>query len=109
MPGVLTTASEVKCANSGKAQTSGQSKLKVSGSPVLTLPGIVGKTISGCTIVDSTPNATVQCKSVVSASGTASKLKVNGAPVALDTLTGLSQGTPPALTATANQQKLKAS
>jgi hypothetical protein len=109
MAGVLTTASDVKCANSGKAQTSGQSKLKVSGSPVLVLTGIVGKTIGGCTIVDSTPNGTVQCKSVVSASGTASKLKVSGAPVALDTLTGLSQGTPPALTASANQQKLKAS
>jgi hypothetical protein len=109
MPGVLTTASDVKCTTAGKAQTSGESKLKVSGSPVLTLPGIVGKTISGCTIVDSPPNSTIQCKSVVSASGTASKLKVSGMPVALDTLTGASNGSTPALSATANQQKLKAS
>jgi hypothetical protein len=107
MPGVLTTASDVKCTSAGKAQTSGQAKLTVSGSPVLTLPGIVGKTISGCTITDS--SSTAQCKSVVSASGTAAKLKVSGLPVALDTLTGASNGSTPALSATANQQKLKAS
>jgi hypothetical protein len=108
MGNVLTTASTVECKNSGKAATSGVGKLKVNGSAVLVLDGIVGATISGCTIVDSTPNATVQCKSVLSATGTASKLKVNGAAVALDSLTGLSQGTPPAITATAGQQKLKA-
>jgi hypothetical protein len=107
MANVLTTASDVKCANSGKATTSGQSKLKVSGSPVLVLSGIQGKTITGCLVADS--SSTVKCKSVKSASGTAAKLNVGGAAVALDTLTGLSEGTPPALTASANQQKLKAS
>lgn len=109
MPGVLTTASEVKCANSGKAQTSGQSKLKVSGSPVLVLSGIQGKSIGGCTVQNSSSPTTKQCTTVASASGTALKLKVSGAAVALDTLTGLSDGTTPALSATANQQKLKAS
>ena len=103
---VLTTASDVHCPSSGKVAASSQAKLKVSGSPVLRLDGINGKAVSGCTIADS--SSTKQCKLVTSASGTAVKLKVAGAGVALDTLSGATDGSTPGLAASAEQTKLKA-
>jgi hypothetical protein len=103
---VLTTASDVHCPSSGKVAASSQAKLKVSGSPVLRLDGINGKAVSGCTIADS--SSTKQCKFVTSASGTAAKLKVAGAGVALDTLSGATDGSTPGLAASAKQTKLKA-
>lgn len=103
---VLTTGSDVHCPSSGKVATSGQAKLKVSGSPVLRLDGINGKGVSGCTIADS--SSTKQCKSVTSASGAAAKLKVAGAGVALDSLSGGTDGSTPGLAASAGQTKLKA-
>ena len=106
---VLTTASSVHCPSSGTVGTEGQAKLKVAGSPVLRLDGIKDKPVSNCAVPDSSgPPPTVKCKKVLSASGAAAKLKVAGAGVALDTLTGATDGTTPALRASANQTKLKA-
>jgi hypothetical protein len=103
---VLTTGSDVHCPSSGKVTTSGQAKLKVSDSPVLRLDGINAKPVSGCTIADS--SSTKQCKFVTSASGAAAKLKVAGAGVALDSLSGATDGSTPGLAASAGQTKLKA-
>jgi hypothetical protein len=103
---VLTTASSVHCPTNGAVGTEGQAKLKVAGSPVLRLDGINGKSVSNCGIANST--STKQCTTVKSVSGAAAKLKVAGAGVALDTLTGATDGTTSGLSASANQTKLKA-
>lgn len=105
---VLTEQSTISCTAPGTVSTSGSSKLKVDGGNVLVLDGIVGKTISNCPVQNS--NSTKQCTKVVSANGTSSKLKVDGNPVALSTLTGQSDGSTPSVSVTnANQTKLKAS
>ncbi|WP_433533764.1 hypothetical protein ACQPZK_16285 [Micromonospora sp. CA-249363] len=103
---VLTTSSDVHCPSQGTVTPAGQSKLIVAGAQVTRLDGITGKSVSGCTITDS--NSTVQCKSVMSATGAAQKLVVGGAGVALSTLTGTTNGSTSGLAANAGQTKLKA-
>jgi hypothetical protein len=103
---VLTKASSVQCPTSGTVASVGQAKLKVSGSPVLRLDGIKDQPVSNCGIANSTSSK--QCTKVMLASGEAAKLKVAGAGVALDTLTGATDGTTSGLSASANQTKLKA-
>ncbi|MET7876416.1 hypothetical protein [Micromonospora profundi] len=103
---VLTTSSDVHCPNQGKVSPAGQAKLIVADAEVTRLDGIVGKSVSGCKITDS--SSTLQCKKVVSATGAAEKLFVNGKGVALATLGGATDGTTPGLSATAGQSKLKA-
>lgn len=109
MASVLTEHSTVSCPSSGTVATTGQPKLTVDGGKVLVLDGITNKAVSGCTVQTNTNSGTKQCLTVSSASGTAAKLKVGGAAVALSTLTGQTDGSTPALSATANQTKLKAS
>jgi hypothetical protein len=106
MGAVLTTASDVHCPNGGSVGTGGQSKLKVSGSAVLRIDGIAGRSVSNCAIQNT--NSTKQCTTVASATGAAAKLKVSGGAVALDSLSGLTDGSTPGLGATAEQTKLKA-
>ncbi|MET8040935.1 hypothetical protein ABZU25_08720 [Micromonospora sp. NPDC005215] len=103
---VLTTSSDVHCPNQGKVSPAGQSKLTVSHIPVTRLDGISGKSVTGCTIT--TSNSTKQCGTVASATGAASKLTVGGAGVALDSLSGATDGSSPGLAASAGQTKLKA-
>lgn len=104
---VLTTSSRVTCANSGQVSLSASHKLKVTGSSVITPTDVMGKTVSGCTISNS--SSTKQCTSVTSASGASQKLKVSGQAVANTTLSGSTDGSSPTLsTPTANQTKLKA-
>ncbi|MEV4657203.1 hypothetical protein [Micromonospora sp. NPDC049301] len=103
---VLTTSSDVHCPSEGAVTPAGQAKLIVAGAKVTRLNGIIGKSVSGCTITDS--NSTVQCKKVVSATGAAQKLFVGGSGVALSTLQGATNGSTPGLAATAKQSKLKA-
>lgn len=118
MPGVLTTGSNVICGHGGTVATSGVSKLKVSGNPVLLKTGIMGQSVSGCktpTVVPPPPPPSSPCHTVASViSGEATKLKVSGSPVMLETLTGTTDGivagvTPQLLlSATAGQTKLTA-
>jgi hypothetical protein len=118
MPKVLTTASEVGCGKQGKANPRGESKLTVNGSPVLTKGGVAGQAISSCGTVTNT-SGMKQCTTVAAvATGEATKLKVGGQAVLLDSLTGTTDGTgepgsplPPAspLKASAGQSKLTAS
>ncbi|MFI6255693.1 hypothetical protein ACIBCL_06180 [Micromonospora zamorensis] len=103
---VLTTSSDVHCPNQGKVTPAGQSKLTVDHVAVTRPDGISGKSVTGCTITDS--SSTVQCKTVVSATGAAQKLHVSGAGVALATLSGATDGSTPGLSASAGQSKLKA-
>jgi hypothetical protein len=118
---VVTENSTIACNSNGTVTPTGQSKLKVSGGAVVRLDGINGKTVSGCGVQTNPNTGTKQCQTVASASGVASKLKVAGAPVALDTLSGSTDGMhPPSPPATSpstaaisvtvvNQSKLKAS
>lgn len=110
MPSVLTTASRIACPSQGTISPVGQPKLKVAGAQVVRLDGISNQTVSGCSVVTNSNTGEVQCKMVASASGAASKLKVSGSAVALETLSGMTNGNPlNTLSATANQTKLKAS
>lgn len=113
MPFVLTTASTIACAGQGRVQTAGQAKLKVLGAAVLRVDGIQGKSIPDCKTVTDPNSGSKKCTMVATASGAASKLTVNGAAVALATLTGTGDGTigskPESLTTNANQTKLMAS
>ncbi|MDA0160861.1 hypothetical protein OM076_11345 [Solirubrobacter ginsenosidimutans] len=95
-------------------KTTGQAKLKVAGKAALRIDGIDKMEISGCKLENASgPPVIVQCKTVASATGEATKLKVSGKPVALDTLTGVGSGStanvPEKLSVTVNQTKLKAS
>ncbi|MFI7608161.1 hypothetical protein ACIBTV_23865 [Micromonospora sp. NPDC049366] len=103
---VLATSSSVRCPSQGAVSPAGQSKLRVANRPVARPDGITGRPVSGCTVA--TSNSTKQCTSVVSASGAAGKLKVGNVGVALDTLSGGTDGTTSGLSATAGQSKLKA-
>jgi len=118
MAGVLTTGSTVGCGHGGTVSTSGAAKLKVSGNPVLLKTGIAGQAVSGCKtplVVPPPPPPSSPCHTVASViTGEATKLKVNGSPVMLDTLTGTTDGvvagvTPQTLLfATAAQTRLEA-
>jgi hypothetical protein len=111
---VLTEASPIACGHpKGVVQTKGDAKLQVAGSPVLTKDGIDKKSISGCLVPDDTSKGTQHCSKVTSVNNVeATKLQVNGKPVALDTLSGMTDGLPtspaPTMAATANQGKLTA-
>lgn len=118
MPGVLTTGSSVVCGHGGTVSTSGSAKLKVTGNPVLLKAGIAGKSVSGCgtpTVPPPPGPPSSPCHSVASViTGEATKLKVSGSPVMLETLAGTTDGvigglTPQTLlSATAGQTKLTA-
>ena len=115
---VLTTGSSVECGHSGKVATSGAAKLKVNGDRVLQKSGVGGKSVSGCSLKDTSDNSgplTTMCRNVTTVTaGEATKLKVSGAPVVLDTLAGGTDGMatkgPPAaeLRGQAGHSKLKA-
>lgn len=110
MSNVLTENGEVKCGHQGKASVSGAPKLKVNGASVLLMEGVKSKSIDGCKTPDDTSKSTKPCKTVVSATGEATKLKVNGQGVLLDSLKGITDGTPTPtlLSAQAGQTKLQA-
>jgi hypothetical protein len=118
MPNVLTMNSTVGCGHlppppgTGIVQVQSTAKLKVSGKSVLLLDSISGKAVSGlCGTVPAT--GTKKCTAVSSVSGgLATKLKVGGQPVVLDTVTGGTDGTVGGspqllLAALANQPKLR--
>lgn len=104
MPAVLTTASTVGCGHDpGQVSTSSAAKLTVSGAAVLLQDSIAGKSVSGCGTTPS--SSTSQCVTVSSViSGLAQKLTAGGAPVALATVVGLTDGVPPGALKTSNVQ-----
>jgi hypothetical protein len=113
VPRVLTEASAVSCGHGpGQVQTASDAKLSVSGSAVLVQTSVVGKQVALCGTPPATSPTSTPCATVQTATGQASKLTANGAPVLLETLTGTTDGvvsgtTPQALlSATAGQTKL---
>jgi hypothetical protein len=113
MARVLTDVSSVDCGHGGRVTTQGETKLKVDGALVLLEPGIAGRSVGACPVVDNS-SGTLKCKRVIAISaGRATKLRVNGRPVMLDTLAGGTDGTAAGtpvqlLSARAGQSKLEA-
>ena len=95
MPSVLTESSKVACAHGGSVQLhAGQSKLSVGGSKVLVDGDLTLATVAGCGTVTDPNTSTLQCASVASAlGGVATKLKVGGRGVLLETIAGQTTGT----------------
>ncbi len=95
MPKVLNKGSAITCLHQGTVQlTAGQTLLKVDGQAVLLQGDLEGATISGCTTPASP--ASKPCTTVVSMSvGAATKLKVGGKAVLLDTAAGTTDGVTP--------------
>lgn len=119
MAAVLTENSNVTCGHAGSVSTSGVSKLTVNGQPALLENGIAHRTVGNCatpTASDASGRLTDEPCTLVSSvtGGAATKLKVAGQAVMLDTLTGSTNGrvggTDPQnlLSATARQTKLSA-
>jgi hypothetical protein len=112
MPNVLTTTSAVVCPHQARVATSGASKLRISGNPVLLPAGIQAHSVTACPTADSS-TPTTKCRTVVSVTGgQATKLSVAGIGVMLDSLVGATDGVSPAgnaLSAQSNQTKLTAS
>jgi hypothetical protein len=97
MPSVLTESSKVVCVHQGSVKLkAGQSKLTVNGSPVLVDGDLAGASISQCLTVPASAPApvSIKCTLVASATGgVATKLKVQGKGVLLDTIQGFTNGT----------------
>lgn len=111
MAKVLTTASTVICGHGGTATLSSSAKLTVGGHPVLLASDSASWPFDpGCSQKD-TSKSQVQCAAINSISaGTSTKLTVGGVAVLLDTLGGMTTGSPlnTDLSATAGQNKLEA-
>jgi hypothetical protein len=117
MAKVLTLTSSVVCGHpGGKVTMTSVTKLQVNGSPVLLEDGIVLKGVTGCGTPPASDISGPTAKPCLTVSaitaGRATKLKVNGRPVMLETLKGSTDGmvgkaTPQNLLgAVANQPKL---
>ena len=90
---VLTTASTVQCGHGGTVRIASDAKLEVGGNPVLRQSSIEGKNITACVTPDS--NTATKCRKVaLIAGGAASKLRVGGQAVVLESLTGSTDGLP---------------
>ena len=92
---VLTVQSSVSCAHQGTVQlTSIQNKLKIGGAAVLVDGDLNGAAVSGCTTVTDPNTGALMCATVSTAiGGVATKLKVGGKGVLLDTIQGQTNGT----------------
>jgi hypothetical protein len=109
---VLTTASTVDCSHMGPVALAAANKLTINGMSVLLLSDISGASITCLNPTD--PNTQSKpCMTVISAAGAAAKLTVSGAGVALDTLSGTTDGhdpspatLPPTISAEAAGQSL---
>ncbi len=123
MPKVLTINSTIQCGHGGKVVITSSAKLKINGYPVLVKDNVDGKPMTGCETTfasDSSGPTDIPCSSVSlvpsepGVVGEATKLKVGGQFVLLDTLVGKTDGmvkktTPQTLLpAVANQSTLKA-
>lgn len=97
MSNVLTTDSDIQCPHTpGQLQFgSVNNKLKVQGKTVLLKSDILNALVSNCPNVTS-GTSSQQCLNVTNVTqGEASKLKVGGVAVMLDTLAGDTNGFPP--------------
>jgi len=114
MGAVLTQGSTLACGHGATGSASGNSKLKVSGSAVLTSAGTSGWSFvpASCSqqVTQATPNNN-PCSQLSSQNGGKSqKLTVGGSPVILESIAGDTNGKPLSdVKCTAGQSKLTAS
>ena len=96
MPFPITESSKVVCLHQGSVQLkAGQTKLKVNGARVLVDGDLAGAAISQCQTVPASAPSPVSIKCTLVAStigGVATKLKVQGKGVLLDTINGFTNG-----------------
>jgi hypothetical protein len=95
MAGVLTEGSTVKCSHSGSVQLkAGQSHLKVGGKAVLIKGDLASSPISSCstTLVTATPPSSPCLLTTSANGGEATKLKVGGVAVLLESVNGETSG-----------------
>lgn len=113
MPKVITEGSTIKCPHQGTIKfTASQQLLKIDGKAVLVVDDISSGTVSGCINLTNPTSGTVQCQKVLSmTAGAATKLKVDGKPVLLETAKGMTNGLPANIWSvqSAGQTKLDAS
>lgn len=95
MPAVLNADASIGCGHGGTVRIApGRRTFTAGGAPVLTVGDLEGKPISGCTQV--TGGGTVQCTAVVSVTGgAATTLTAGGRPALLETVSGVTNGSPP--------------
>lgn len=97
MPPILTAQAVIVCAHGGQVRAvPRQSTVTIAGSPVLCVPDLLGAPVVGCT---QPPSPTTKpCTTVVSTLPGSWSVKVTagGRPVYLATLSGLTDGVPPA-------------
>lgn len=110
MPKVLSTAGQVSCSHEGKVTPFvSDAKLTVSGSAVALTSQATSWLVKGCKNTSSTTTPCVKMSGKPTA-GVATKLTCGGDAVLLDTLSAITDSTPPGkLGATAGQSKLNAS
>jgi hypothetical protein len=91
---VITEKSTVACTHQGSVKLSSkQSKLKVSGANVLVVGDLPSSQISGCVDLTNTTTGIVQCQLVLTqTAGVATKLKVSGKGVLLESAQGQTNG-----------------
>lgn len=99
MPRVLTTAIPVKCPHVGIVTLASAVRLRVAGVAVLvqSAPPTPLGTVVSCTAGSPSLPGTPCLKVLTITAGQAGKLTVGGRPVLLATLTGTTDGTPPAV------------
>ncbi|HEX2088295.1 MAG TPA: hypothetical protein VHF89_21595 [Solirubrobacteraceae bacterium] len=97
MPPLLTTAATIMCAHGGRVVLiPRQMSVLAGGAPVVCVPDLLGAPIAGC-LLPPTP-ATKPCTLVAAVfpGSWSTRVTVGGRPVYLQTLTGLTDGVPPA-------------
>lgn len=98
MPKVITEGSTIKCPHQGTVTfTASQHLLKVDGQAVLVVDDISSGTVSGCTNPTDRSKGSQTCTKVISmtnSAAVATKLKVGGKPVLLETAMGITDGLP---------------
>jgi hypothetical protein len=93
----LTAGAAVQCAHGGRVQVMpGQQLVTAGGSPVLCEPDLEGRPILGCAqpATPSTKPCTTLVKTLPGSSSL--RIRVAGRPVYLSTLSGITDGVPPA-------------
>jgi hypothetical protein len=96
LPPLLNANAVILCSHGGKVNPiPGQSKVLAGGAPVLCVPDLVGAPIAGCPVAP-TP-ATKPCTTVVAVTPPSWSLKVSvdGKPVYVASLVGVTDGVPP--------------
>lgn len=96
MTSLLTEGSTIKCSHQGTVQAvASQTQLHIDGKSVLVHGDLDGASISGCSTPDDLSHGMQPCRKVASMMiGAATKMKIGGKAVLLETANGLTDGLP---------------